>query len=267
MALAAIIEMVSSAQVIINQITVSKLVQQAADEEISLVVLPENFVQMGKFETDKFSIAEQLGIGEIQDFISQLAKRFGIWIIAGTIPIKTQGYRLRASCLVYDNYGDRVARYDKIHLFDACLKDNESYHESESFEPGEQIVAVDTPIGRVGLSVCYDLRFPELYQRLRQQGCQIFTVPSAFTEITGKAHWEVLLRARAIENLCYVLAPNQGGLHDNGRITYGHSSIIDPWGEILAQVNNEPLIKANIDLRKLDLMRERLPCHAHHVLG
>jgi predicted amidohydrolase len=266
MTLAAVVQMVSSSQVSTNLKSLDKVIQKAKDEEVNLLVLPENFAQMGILETDKFNTAEAYGVGVIQDYISQLAKRYGLWIIAGTMPLQTSGARVRASCLVYDNKGLCVARYDKIHLFDVRVSDQELYTESATIEPGNKIVVVDTPIGRVGLSVCYDLRFPELYQELRRKGAQIFTVPAAFTAITGKVHWEILLRARAIENLCYVLAPNQGGEHDNGRSTHGHSLIIDPWGEVLAEAKDTNLIKASIDLQKLEKLRERLPCHAHHVL-
>lgn len=266
MAVAAVLQTVSSSVISMNLANLEKSIQQAADQELSLIALPENFALMGLTEHDKLSKAENYGQGLIQDFVSQLAKRYGVWIIAGTMPIKSKTDRVRASCLVYDNKGLCAARYDKIHLFDVRVSEQEMHQESATIEPGNSTVVVDTPIGKVGLTVCYDLRFPELYQELRRKGAQIFTVPSAFTAITGKAHWEVLLRARAIENLCYVLAPNQGGEHDNGRITHGHSLIVDPWGAIIAEVIDSNFIKADIDLHKLEKLRENLPCHAHHVL-
>lgn len=266
MTFAAVVQMVSSSQVSVNLTSLDKLVKKAADNAVSLVVLPENFALMGRTEADKLQVAENYGEGLIQKYVSQLAKRYGIWIVAGTMPLKTAGARVRASCLVYDNQGVCAARYDKIHLFDVRVSDQEVYQESATIEPGDALVVVDTPIGSIGLTVCYDLRFPELYQTLREKGAQIFSVPAAFTAVTGKAHWEVLLRARAIENLCYILAPNQGGHHENGRSTYGHSLIIDPWGEKLAEATDTNFIKADINLLKLEQMRENLPCHAHHVL-
>lgn len=211
MARAALVQMVSSADVADNLQQVEKLMIHAREEQVELVVLPENFAFMGLHETDKLQIGEVYGDGPIQQKMSQLAKQLGLWIIAGTIPLKSSGSKVRASCLVYDAQGKCVARYDKIHLFDVNVSSNEAYQESMSIERGQELALVDTPAGKIGLTVCYDLRFPELYQQLMLQGAQIFTVPSAFTAITGLAHWEVLLRARAIENLCYVLAANQGG--------------------------------------------------------
>lgn len=211
MARAALVQMVSSADIADNLQQVEKLMIHAREEQVELVVLPENFAFMGLHETDKLQIGEVYGDGPIQQKMSQLAKKLGLWIIAGTIPLKSSGSKVRASCLVYDAQGKCVARYDKIHLFDVNVSSNEAYQESMSIERGQELALVDTPAGKIGLTVCYDLRFPELYQQLMLQGAQIFTVPSAFTAITGLAHWEVLLRARAIENLCYVLAANQGG--------------------------------------------------------
>jgi predicted amidohydrolase len=268
MARAALIQMVSSAQVADNLQQVEKLLRQARDEEAELVLLPENFAFMGINETDKLKIAEEYGQGPIQEKISYLAKELGLWIIAGTIPLKSTDSKVRASCLVYDNQGKCVSRYDKIHLFDVKISAKEAYQESISIERGYDLSLVDTPIGKVGLTVCYDLRFPELYQQLMFQGAQIFTVPSAFTAVTGLAHWEVLLRARAIENLCYVLAANQGGLHDNGRSTFGHSIIVDPWGKILNIKNQGPaVITADIDLQNQQQLRRSFPCLEHHVLN
>lgn len=264
----AVVQMVSSAKVAENLQQVEQLLTQACDAEAQLVVLPENFSQMGRNETDKLLIAEVFGQGPIQDKISQLAKKLGLWVIAGTMPLKGAGSRVRASCLVYDEQGVCAARYDKIHLFDVSVSSNESYQESATIERGHEPVVVDTPVGKIGLTVCYDLRFPELYQHLLMQGAQLFTVPSAFTERTGLAHWEVLLRARAIENLSYVLAPNQGGHHENGRSTYGHSMIVDPWGKVLAEKAQGPgIVIADIDLQGLRYLRQTFPTVDHHVLN
>ncbi|STX28617.1 nitrilase [Legionella beliardensis] len=263
----AVVQMTSSSSIAANLSIVEKLLYQGAKEHVNLVILPENFAFMGKNETEKFNIAEPFGEGRIQQAISQFAKEYNVWIVAGTIPIKTTTKRTRSSCLVFDNKGLCVARYDKIHLFDVDVSEKETYLESATVEPGEASVVVDTPIGRLGLSVCYDVRFPELYRQLEKKGAQLFAIPSAFTAITGLAHWDVLLRARAIENLCYVLAPNQGGKHENGRHTYGHSMIIDPWGKVLAQQTVDPgIIVAAIDLEQLKKLRQRFPCNQHHVL-
>lgn len=263
----AVIQMVSSAIVNDNLSALDAFFANARDEGVELLVLPENFAFMGVNEADKISIAEKAGEGEIQQRVGQLAKHYGIWVIAGTQPIQASASRVRASCLVYDSKGLTVARYDKIHLFDVRVSEHEAHKESSSIEPGENVVVVDTPIGRVGLSVCYDLRFPELYRQLALKGAELFTVPSAFTAVTGIAHWEVLLRARAIENLCYVLAPNQGGLHASGRQTYGHSMIVEPWGKILGeQEEGAGIVVADIDLQRLQQLRRQFPCHEHHIL-
>lgn len=198
-----------------------------------------------------------------------LQKKFGIWVIAGTIPLKVPGtHKVRASSIVYDHQGKQVIIYDKIHLFDVKVPGGEAHCESEKITPGYEVVVVDTPVGCIGLSVCYDLRFPELYRQMVLKGAEIFTVPAAFTAVTGAAHWEVLLRARAIENLCFVLAPNQCNHHENGRHTYGHSMVIDPWGKILAQAGEKPdLVIADIELSYLKLLREQFPCNEHHKMA
>lgn len=266
MARASVVQMVSTACVEKNLEQVENSLLTAAEDGVSLAVLPESFSCMGTSD-DTSRIAEIYGSGVIQDRISALAKRFGLWIIAGTIPIKTAGTKVKATCIVFDNEGKAVSRYDKIHLFDVQVSDGESHQESLTIERGDELVVVDTPIGRVGLTVCYDLRFPELYQQLMFRGAQVLTVPSAFTEITGLAHWDILLRARAIENLTYVLAANQGGHHENGRHTYGHSMIVEPWGRVLAeQTSGTGLATADIDLIRLEQLRKQFPCVAHHVL-
>lgn len=267
MPIAAALQMVSSASVQENLNTVSEFCLKAKDHNADLIVLPENFAFMGKHETDKFNIAENLGEGFIQEQLQALAKKFNIWIIAGTIPIKSRDNRVKASSLVFDNKGKCAARYDKIHLFDVQISPKEAHHESKTISPGSELVIVDTPIGCVGLTVCYDLRFPELYRKLVEKGADIFTVPSAFTAITGDAHWEILLRARAIENLSYVIAPNQGGFHENGRQTYGSTMIIEPWGRILTRFDKgTSLVSAEIDLKTLKRLRKEFPTNEHHVL-
>ncbi|TAL58879.1 MAG: carbon-nitrogen hydrolase family protein [Legionella sp.] len=268
MAKVALVQMVSSAQVGENLSQIEEFMIEAREQQAELVVLPENFAFMGMHEEDKFNVAEIEGKGPIQEKIAQLAKNMGLWVIAGTIPLKGQGTKVRASSLVYDNHGKQVARYDKIHLFDVRVSESEAHQESLTIERGNQLVVVDTPIGKIGLTVCYDLRFPELYQQLLVKGAQLFTVPSAFTAVTGLAHWEILLRARAVENLSYVLAPNQGGHHENGRHTYGHSMVVEPWGKVLMQKESgSGILIAEIDLQRLQQLRKQFPCVEHHVLA
>ncbi|CAM2991297.1 carbon-nitrogen hydrolase family protein [Legionella worsleiensis] len=264
----ALLQMVSSPRIDENLQQVEHFMLQARNERAELVVLPENFAFMGLKETDKLDLAETYGDGPIQHKISKLAKKNGLWVVAGTIPVKGMTSKVRSSCIVYDDQGQHVARYDKIHLFDVRVSEHEAHQESLTVERGHNLVVVETPVGKIGLSVCYDLRFPELYQQLAAKGAELFTIPSAFTEVTGLAHWEVLLRARAIENLCYVVAPNQGGVHENGRTTYGHSMVIEPWGKILAQKQvGSGMITADIDLQRLDQLRKQFPCMEHHVLA
>ena len=267
MSMVALVQMRSCASVLDNLHAVERLLQKASEQGAQLVLLPENFAFMGQKENDKWQMAEVYGQGAIQDQLSRWAKQWRLWLVAGTLPLKTSGKKVRASSLVYDDQGVCVARYDKIHLFDVWVN-QDSYQESQTIERGDKLVVLDTPVGKLGLSVCYDLRFPELYLRLMQAGAQLFTVPSAFTATTGAAHWEILLRARAIENTCYVLAANQGGLHENGRSTYGHSMVVDPWGKVLAEHNtvDEGLVMASIDLQLLRTLRKTFPSVAHHVL-
>lgn len=267
MARVAVFQMNSSSRISDNLQQVAQWMIKAKKEQAELVVLPENFAFMGLKETDKIHQAEVYGNGPIQNAVAHLAKEFGLWIIAGTMPIKGEGSKVRSSCLVYDNKGIVAARYDKIHLFDVKVSEQESHQESLTVEAGNQLVVVDTPVGKVGLSVCYDLRFPELFYNLMLRGAELLSIPSAFTAVTGLAHWEVLLRARAIENLSYVLAANQGGVHENGRHTYGHSMIIEPWGKIIAQQEVESgVICTDIDLVRLRQLRRQFPCLEHHVL-
>jgi len=245
---------------------VARLVRESALAGARLVVLPENFALMGMKETDKLGIAESPSEGPIQQFIAQLAKQYGLWIIAGTIPMLAgDSQHVFASCLVFDSQGAVVTRYDKCHLFDVRLAEsNETYLESETVAAGDQPVWFDSPFGRIGLGICYDLRFPEMFRALMAHKVEIIVLPSAFTATTGKAHWEVLLRARAIENLCYVIAANQGGYHVNGRETHGDSMIVNPWGEIQARLSHGAgFVLANIDLDKLGMLRQSFPVLEH----
>ena len=261
----AAIQMVSSPSVDDNLVTARRLVAQAAAGGALLVVLPEYWAIMGQQETDKLAHAEQPGSGPIQDGMAQMARRHGIWLIGGTLPlISGQEGKVLNTTLVYDPQGEPAGRYDKIHLF-GFTRGTESYNESRTIVPGAQVRSIETPFGRVGLSVCYDLRFPELYRAMGD--CALMVVPAAFTHTTGRAHWEVLLRARAIENQCYVLASAQGGLHPNGRRTWGHSMLIDPWGEVKAVLpEGEGVVSGEIDPLFLAGVRESLPALAHRTM-
>jgi nitrilase len=231
-------------------------------------VLPENFALMGRRESDKLALREQEGHGPLQDFLAEQAARHHLWLVGGTLPLQGRdAERTRASCLVYDDQGRRVARYDKLHLFDVQVVDSgERYQESASIEPGDQAAVVDTPFGRLGLAVCYDLRFPELFRALLAQGMELLALPAAFTAATGKAHWETLLRARAIENLCYGIAAAQGGRHSNGRETYGDSLIVDPWGVVLARLATGPgVVLADLDRDRLRHIRQQFPALQHRL--
>ncbi|WP_303732008.1 carbon-nitrogen hydrolase family protein [Idiomarina piscisalsi] len=225
-----------------------------------LVVLPEAFVCFGAGDRAQLDMAENYKDGDVQRTLSSLAKQHGVYLIGGTIPIDA-GERFSAASLMYSPEGELVARYDKIHLFDVDVADNtKQYRESKWTKPGAEVVAVDTDCGVVGMSVCYDLRFPELFRALREAGANVIALPSGFTQVTGKAHWHALVRARAIEQQAYVVAPNQVGVHDNGRETYGHSIIVSPWGEILAeQAKGEGIISVEVDLDKADEIRQQMP--------
>ena len=261
----AAIQMISSPSVEDNLATARRLVAQAAAGGAQLVVLPEYWAIMGTQETDKLAHAEQPGSGPIQDGMAQMARQHGIWLIGGTLPlISGEEGKVLNTTLVYDPQGEPAGRYDKIHLF-GFTRGTESYNESRTIVPGAQVRTIETPFGRVGLSICYDLRFPELYRAMGD--CVLIVVPAAFTHTTGSAHWEVLLRARAIENQCYVLASAQGGLHPNGRRTWGHSMLIDPWGEVQAMLpEGEGVVSGEIDLVFLAGVRESLPALAHRTM-
>ncbi|MES9903657.1 MAG: carbon-nitrogen hydrolase family protein [Sedimenticola sp.] len=265
----AAIQMATSPNVSANLLEAARLTAEAVENGAGLVVLPENFAFMGKRDQEFSPLHEVDGSGPLQEFLSQLAKRYGIWLVGGTIPMKaSDNSRVRTSCLVYNSNGERVARYDKIHLFDVNLiESNERYTESATIEPGEEVVVVDSPFGRLGLAICYDLRFPELFRKLLSKGMEIACLPSAFTAITGKAHWESLVRARAIENLSYVVAAAQGGFHISGRETHGHSMIVDPWGRILDQVaGGTGSVVCEVDLEYLANTRRNFPTIEHRKL-
>jgi len=261
--------MASGSNVSANLVEVEREIRNASQAGARLVVLPENFSIMGHKDAEQLDVAEAEGSGPVQHFLSEQAKKYNIWLIAGTIPIKSDNEKkVYAACLVYNNQGQFIKRYNKIHLFDVYLESHgERYIESETFESGEEVVVVETPFGKVGLAICYDLRFPELFRKLVQMGAEIIVVPSAFTAVTGKAHWEVLLRARAIENLCYIIAPNQGGYHVNGRETYGHSMIVDPWGGILDILpQGAGCVIADIDIGNVKKLRKNFPVLGHRKI-
>jgi predicted amidohydrolase len=265
----AAVQMASGPNVKANLEEAEKLIKTAVQQDAELVVLPENFAIMGLSEMDKVAIAETAGEGLIQQFLSQQASKHGVWIVGGTIPLESGVTgKVYSASLLYNDSGEVVARYDKIHLFDVVLEDsNESYNESETIESGDDIVVVDTPFGKLGMAVCYDLRFPELFRAMADVGMEICVLPSAFTSLTGRAHWESLLRARAIENLCYMVAPDQGGYHKSGRETYGDSMIVDPWGVVLNRLpHGTGVVVSEIDLEKLRKTRKNFPALQHKRL-
>lgn len=269
MSVVAAVQMASGPNVKANLEEAEKLIKTAVQQDAELVVLPENFAIMGLSEMDKVAIAETAGEGPIQQFLSQQANKYGIWIVGGTIPLESGvAGKVYSASLLYNDSGEVVARYDKLHLFDVVLEDsNESYNESETIESGDDIVVVDTPFGKLGMSVCYDLRFPELFRAMADVGMEVCVLPSAFTSLTGRAHWESLLRARAIENLCYMVAPDQGGYHKNGRETYGDSMIVDPWGVVLNRLpHGTGVVVSEIDLEKLRRTRKNFPALQHRRL-
>ncbi len=262
----AAIQLASSPNIRSNLIAAEHLIEEAAKAGAKLIALPENFALMGDHELDKVKVREKDGSGLIQDFLANVAKKYNLWVVGGTIPIAAeQPNKVRAACLVYNDQGERVGRYDKIHLFDVAVPGtDEVYRESDTIEAGSDSLVLTTPFGKLGIAVCYDLRFPEFFRNMSKQGVDVIVVPSAFTAKTGAAHWELLLRARAVENLCYIIAPNQGGFHLNGRRTYGHSMIIDPWGVILdCYKTGSGFVCADIDAEHLQKVRESFPALQH----
>jgi nitrilase len=262
----AAIQMASGPYVSANLSEAERLIEIAVNQGAKLVVLPEYFAIMGLKDTDKVKVREQEGQGQIQEFLSKTAKKHKIWLIGGSVPLKGNSpNKVRNSCLVYDDKGKQVARYDKIHLFGLDLG-NEHYHEETTIEPGNAIKVVDTPFGKIGLSICYDLRFPELYRAMGE--VSIIVVPSAFTDTTGKAHWETLVRARAIENLCYVVASAQGGYHISGRETHGNSMIVDPWGVVLDRLpRGSGVVMATMNPKYQESLRHSLPALQHRTIS
>ncbi len=261
----AAIQMASGPNVSANLSEAEKLIQIAAEQGAKLIALPEYFAIMGMKETDKVAVAEQLGKGPIQQFLADTSKKYEVWIVGGSIPLVSDSAgKIRNSCLVFDAQGNRVARYDKIHLFGMDLG-TEHYHEEKTIQAGDQVVVVDAPFGKIGLSICYDLRFPELYRAMGV--VDLIVIPAAFTETTGKAHWETLIRARAIENQCYVLSSAQGGYHASGRETHGNSMIVDPWGVILDRLpRGSGVVIASINRDYQASLRKSLPALKHRTV-
>lgn len=262
----AALQMTSLADVGRNLATARRLLTEARDRGACLAVLPENFSFMGRNEAERRAVVERDGEGPAQEAMAAAARELGLWIVAGTQPVAVPGdSRPANACIVYDDRGRRAARYDKIHLFDVDLPTGESWRESLMYEAGKSAVIVpDTPVGKLGLTICYDLRFPELFQRLSEAGAEVISVPAAFTVPTGRAHWQVLMRARAIEAELFVVAAAQAGRHEDGRETYGHSLVADPWGEIILEMGGEPgMAFAELDLARIADVRARIPVHQH----
>jgi predicted amidohydrolase len=261
----AAVQMVSGPDIAQNLRDADRLVAEAAARGAKLVALPEYFPLISGNETDKVRAREQEGEGPLQDFLREAAVRHQVWLVGGSIPLAASvPDKVRNACLVFDDAGRRVARYDKIHLF-GFSRGTEQYDESRTIEAGRDIVAFDSPVGRVGLSICYDLRFPELYRAMG--AVDLLVVPAAFTHTTGRAHWELLLRARAVENLCYVLASAQGGTHPSGRQTWGDSMVVDPWGMVLERLPTGPgVVTAEMDPARIADLRASLPALAHRTI-
>lgn len=264
----ALLQLVSSQQIEINLPRVAELSERAVSEGAEALFLPENFAALAHLNPRAIGDQECSREGPVRSFLSGLAQSSRCWVFAGTCPIaetpggeSVAGNRVRAASLVLNPSGQEVARYDKIHMFDVDVEDNHRrYRESDTFEPGTETVTVDTPFGRVGLSVCYDIRFPELYRELFLRRADFIAVPSAFTVTTGKAHFQLLMRARAVENCCYTIAACQGGVHDSGRQTYGHSMVCDPWGDVVGELDQgEELLIVDIDTELQDRLREEMP--------
>lgn len=261
--------MASGPNVSANLLEAEGIVEDAVNSGAEMIVLPENFAFMGKADEEILKLKEKPGEGPIQTFLSQLAERHGIWVVGGTVPlVATNPNKIRSACLVFNEKGEQVARYDKIHLFDVhLLETDERYSESKTIEPGTDTVVLDSPFGRIGLAICYDLRFPEQFRNLLDDGMEIAVLPAAFTALTGKAHWQPLLQTRAIENLSYMIAAAQGGYHVNGRETYGHSMIVDPWGAVQNQLSRgNGFAMGEIDLDLLNKTRRAFPALEHRQI-
>ncbi|WP_111495734.1 carbon-nitrogen hydrolase family protein [Marinobacter bohaiensis] len=270
----AVLQMVSGHDLEKNLSDARDLLEAAARKGATAAVLPENFAVLKTRQMLEQGLKEREPSGPIRQFLATEARRLGLWIIGGSMPIAARpdgtplDARVRAACVVVNPDGDEVARYDKIHLFDAQVEDAQGrYRESDTFEPGDEVVVVDTPLGKLGLAICYDLRFPELFRQLRAKGADWVSLPSAFTYQTGAAHWHPLLRARAIENQVWMVAAGQGGQHDEKRRTYGHSMVVDPWGAMVVEVSEGmTLATANLDSQRLTVTRDRMPVWSHRRL-
>ncbi len=274
----AALQMVSGDDVKANLQAVALLIKKAADQGVSLVVLPENFALFSAARFADFLSGSDINAEYICNFIAEKAREHKLWVLAGTIPLPMEGQgeqlalsrqRRQAASLLFNDQGECLGRYNKIHLFDVEVDDQQShYHESSYFQAGENPLVVSTPVGKLGLTVCYDLRFPELFSLLVNRSAEIIAVPSAFTKVTGQAHWEILLRARAIETQSYIIAANQGGRHSSGRETYGHSMIISPWGDVISQCDEgEGIVVADIDLKAVYEIRRKMPLRDHRKLN
>lgn len=271
----AAIQMVSTHDIDANLDDARRLLAEAAAQGTSVAILPENFAILATRQMPDCGRREAGPDPQIRAFLAQQARSLGLWIVGGSMPLAQRpdgsdiADRVRATCLVFDDQGTEVARYDKIHLFDAMVEDaHGQYRESDTFEPGDQVVTVDTPAGKLGLAICYDLRFPELFRALRAEGVDWICLPSAFTWQTGDAHWHPLIRARAIENQVWVVAPGQGGQNSSRRRTYGHSLICDPWGRIVAEIGEGPgVVSAELDTAQVENLRTRMPVWEHRRLS
>lgn len=263
-----LIQMCSSNSWDLNRRKIESLLENPDLNSSDLILLPENFACMQNSREEKIEIQENHNEGPVQEWIKSISKKFGIWLVAGSFPISSQVKgKPFARCLVSNPDGEFEAHYDKIHLFDVEVAQGESYFESEDTQSGDSPQIIEVKGVKIGLSICYDVRFPELYRDYQQSGVQLVLVPSAFTFNTGKLHWDTLLSARAIENLFYVAAANQTGTHPNGRATYGHSQIVDPWGKVMVQLDsNEGFITADIDVAHLSAIRNSFPSHNHRKL-
>lgn len=264
------IQMSSGPNIQANLDEAAKLIEQATSQGAELLVLPENFSQMATTDQERVANAETTGDGLVQHFLSTQASKNNCWIVGGTLPIKSkEANKAYSSSLVFNDKGEQVARYDKIHMFDVRIEaNNETYNESATTTAGEEVVVIDTPFGRLGLSVCYDLRFPELFRTMIDQGMELCALPAAFTAFTGQSHWEPLIRARAIENQCYMVAAAQGGYHVNNRQTFGHSMIVNPWGNILGSVGTGPgVVITEMERQVLENTRKNFQVLNHRRLN
>lgn len=266
MAVIAVVQFATKKDLAENLQEAEQFIQQAVNKKAQCVIFPEEFITLGMTHNAKLLLAEPYLSGPLQAKMAEWAKRYNIWIVGGTLPIQSDdAKKYYSSCIIWDNQGHTVGRYDKIHLFDVEVNDKESFSESSYVQAGEKITLITTPFGKMGIAICYDIRFPELFRHFALQGADMIVLPSAFTQPTGKVHWEILLRARAIENLCYVIAPDQVGMRLSGHGTYGHSMVVDPWGEIIAQAEEKPaLLVVELDLDNMHQIRQRFPALSHY---